>query len=603
MAPRMTAAGQMSGAASGSETPRGRREDFLLGDGSRVAVIGGGPAGSFFSYFLLSMAERIPVELALDIYEPRDFSKLAPAGCNMCGGVISESLVQVLAAEGLALPASVVQRGIDSYVLHMDAGSVRIGAPRREKRIAAVHRGPGPRGLTVRKWESFDRYLLSMARAHGAELVPERVEAVTWEEGRPRLKSRRGISEPYDVVVGATGVNSSALKLFAGLGLGYAPPKTARTFISEYYLGGDLIDRYLGDSMHVFLLDFPRLEFAALIPKGDYVTLAMLGQGIDQALVDSFLACPEVKRCFPPGWSLPPDPCRCFPAINVDGAAHTFADRFVFVGDSGVSRLYKDGIGGAYRTAKAAARTALFEGVSAEAFRRIYRPVCRDLQLDNDVGKLIFGVTHLLQHSRLGRRGLLRMILGEQTAEGRPPRMSGVLWDTFTGSAPYRDVLKRTLDPRFLGRLLLAMGTAATSTLRKNRAKEGKMVFGGKADLGRSYRPGELIIRQGDPGDCMYVIQAGQVEVVREAPDGEKRLAVLGPGDVFGEMALFHREERRSATVRPLGEVRALSVDRKMFLRKIHDDPSIAFSLMQRLARRIRQLDEQVAPGPTSAAG
>ena len=61
--------------------------------------LGGGPAGSFFSYFLLEMARDADVDVHLDIYEPRDFSQPGPAGCNMCGGIVSESLVQVLAAE------------------------------------------------------------------------------------------------------------------------------------------------------------------------------------------------------------------------------------------------------------------------------------------------------------------------------------------------------------------------------------------------------------------------------------------------------------------------------------------------------------------------
>ncbi|HJX73109.1 MAG TPA: cyclic nucleotide-binding domain-containing protein, partial [Candidatus Deferrimicrobiaceae bacterium] len=71
----------------------------------------------------------------------------------------------------------------------------------------------------------------------------------------------------------------------------------------------------------------------------------------------------------------------------------------------------------------------------------------------------------------------------------------------------------------------------------------------------------------------------------------EVRLAELGEGDFFGEMALFEKDVR-SATVRPLGEVRVLTVDKKMFLRKIHDDPSLAFMIMKRMSRRIRELDE-----------
>src|SRR6266508_2369994 len=117
----------------------------VLGNGSRIGVVGGGPAGSFFSYFLLDIAQRVGLDLTLDLYEARDFSVLGAAGCNMCGGIISESLVQTLAAEGIILPPTVVERGIDSYVLHMDLANVRIETPRHEKRIAAVHRGGGPR--------------------------------------------------------------------------------------------------------------------------------------------------------------------------------------------------------------------------------------------------------------------------------------------------------------------------------------------------------------------------------------------------------------------------------------------------------------------------
>jgi hypothetical protein len=120
--------------------------DLELNDGARVGVMGGGPAGSLFSYFLLDMAERVGKEIRVDIYEPRDFDVPGPAGCNMCAGVVSETLVQYLAAEGINLPPTVVERGIDSYVLHMDVGSVRIGTALHEKRLAALYRGIGPRG-------------------------------------------------------------------------------------------------------------------------------------------------------------------------------------------------------------------------------------------------------------------------------------------------------------------------------------------------------------------------------------------------------------------------------------------------------------------------
>jgi len=564
-----------------------------LDSGSRVAVVGGGPAGAFFSYFLLEMADRVGMELSVDIYEPRDFSKPAPIGCNMCGGIISESLVQLLATEGINLPPTVVQRGIDSYVMHMDVGTVRIDPPRREKRIAAVHRGGGPRGVVETRWHSFDDHLLKLARERGAKVLRERVDGIDFNGGKPRVTTKSGASEGYDLLVGAVGVNTSALKLFEELGAGYKAPGITKTWICEFYLGQETIRIYLGSSMHVFLLNLPRLEFAALIPKGDYVTMCMLGTSIDKSLVDQFLSSPQVRECFPADWSPPADFCRCSPAINVSGAVKPFMDRVVLIGDSGVSRLYKDGIGGAYRTAKAAAKTAVFEGVSEEDFRKHYLPTCRSLAMDNAVGKVIFGITGLIQKTRPLRKGLLRMTAKEQETIGGPRRMSGVLWDTFTGSAPYTDVFRRSLHPMFLGRLLWETGTAILPALPAGRAKEGKVTYRETGELGKVYRSGEIIVRQGETGDCMYFIQSGKVEVIKEKDGKEVKLAELGQGEFFGEMALFEKDVR-SATVRPLGEVRVLSVDRKMFLRKIHDDPSLAFRVMQKMSRVIRQLDNEL---------
>jgi len=429
------------------------RNELQLTEGSRVAVIGGGPAGSLTSYFLLQMAEMIDLELDVEIFEPRDFSQLAPKGCNMCGGIISETLVQNLAAEGIILPPNVVRRGVQSYVLHMDVGSVRIETPLAEKRIASVYRGAGPRDLKVSRWDSFDHHLQRLAEAKGARITRARVERVTFDGRRPTVASKTGDPAEVDLVVVAVGVNSSALKLFEGLDLGYRPPTTTKTFIREYYLGEDVIDGTLGDAMHVFLLNIPRLEFAAIIPKGDYVTVCLLGDAIDADLVEAFLTSPQVRACMPSSWTFDPRSCQCAPKISVVGAPRPYADRLVFVGDCGVTRLYKDGIGAAYRTAKACASTAVFEGISAASFRRHYWPVCRSIRNDNAIGKLSFAITRQFQRRKFARRALLGMTSREQQGAYPTRDMSQVMWDMFTGSAPYREVVTRTLHPRFLARL------------------------------------------------------------------------------------------------------------------------------------------------------
>ena len=407
-------------------------QPLKLRDGSRVGVVGGGPAGSFFAYFLLEMANRYGTEVRVDVYEPRDFSVPGPSGCNMCGGIVSESLTQHLAAEGITLPPTVVQRGLDSYVLHTDVGSVKIDTPLREKRIAAVHRGAGPRGIRDIRWGGLDGFLLEAARQKGAQVVRGRVEAAAWVDGRPQICARAVEPQAYDLLAVAVGVNSSSLRLFQGLASGYEPPQATKTVIRDYYLGEDIIGRYLGSSMHVFLLNLPRLEFAAIIPKGDYVTICLLGEDIDAELVQSFLTCPVVKDCMPPGWDSPQVACQCSPRINVHGAVAPFADRLVFIGDCGVTRLYKDGIGAAYRTAKAAATTVVFQGIAGEDFRKHYWPACRAIARDNEIGKLVFAVTRQIQQRRFARRAVLRMTAAEQGQERRQRTMSMVLWDMFT---------------------------------------------------------------------------------------------------------------------------------------------------------------------------
>jgi CRP-like cAMP-binding protein len=114
------------------------------------------------------------------------------------------------------------------------------------------------------------------------------------------------------------------------------------------------------------------------------------------------------------------------------------------------------------------------------------------------------------------------------------------------------------------------------------------------ASLGKVYKNGEVIVHQGAVEDCMYVIQQGKVEVVQDAAGREMHLAVLDEGDFFGEMALFERE-RRVATVRALGEAAVLTVDKKVFLKRVHEDPVIAYRILQKMSHRIRVANAQLA--------
>jgi CRP/FNR family transcriptional regulator len=114
------------------------------------------------------------------------------------------------------------------------------------------------------------------------------------------------------------------------------------------------------------------------------------------------------------------------------------------------------------------------------------------------------------------------------------------------------------------------------------------------ASLGREYKDGDVIVRQGEKGNCMFVILKGEVEAVAETDGKELRLRTMKANDIFGEMALFE-EETRTATIRALGSAQILTIDKKNFLGGIHEDPSLAFRIVKTMSHRIRDLTERLA--------
>lgn len=425
--------------------------DIILNDGDSIAVVGGGPSGSFFTYFALDFARRFDLEISIDIYEAKNFSKTGAGGCNHCGGIISESLVQTLATDGIVIPSSIIRRGIQTYTLHVEQGNSVINAPSDEQRIASVFRGCGPKGCLEDSNRSFDNFLLNLCKENGANVISEKITKAERVEDGILIGSKKQPLKKYDLVVGAVGLNQKALDLFSSIIPGFVPPKITRTYISEFLLEKDNVDVFFGNSMHVFLLNIPNVTFGALIPKEKHVTLVLLGNDIDKNVVADFINAEEVKGCFPNGFNIHKIAiCKCYPYINVKAAKNAFADRVVLIGDSASSKLYKNGIGAAYITGRAAAKTAIFEGISANNFKTSYNPICSDLDKDNLVGKFIFLATKIIQKSKILKKGLLHLVIREQEKEANQRLMSAVLWDTFTGSAGYRNIFIRFLNPKLL---------------------------------------------------------------------------------------------------------------------------------------------------------
>ena len=113
-------------------------------------------------------------------------------------------------------------------------------------------------------------------------------------------------------------------------------------------------------------------------------------------------------------------------------------------------------------------------------------------------------------------------------------------------------------------------------------------------ELGRIYKDGETICREGDKGYCMYVIQSGRVSVNKKCAGEEIFIRTLYEGEIFGETALFTHLPR-SATVRADGDVRILRVDKNKFIAGVSDDPSLAFMIIESMCGRIVDLTEKLS--------
>ena len=107
-------------------------------------------------------------------------------------------------------------------------------------------------------------------------------------------------------------------------------------------------------------------------------------------------------------------------------------------------------------------------------------------------------------------------------------------------------------------------------------------VFAGAQDS-RELQPGEIVFAQGDAGEEMFGIVEGSIQLT---VDGET-IAVLGDGDVFGEMAIIDRTERM-ATASATSASRVVSIDRRRFLFLVHETPTFALQVMSAMADRLR---------------
>src|SRR5438270_6102265 len=110
----------------------------------------------------------------------------------------------------------------------------------------------------------------------------------------------------------------------------------------------------------------------------------------------------------------------------------------------------------------------------------------------------------------------------------------------------------------------------------------------------RQFAAGEVVFREGDESDTCYIVKSGRARAIREHADGRSlTLAHFGPGDIFGELAMFDAE-RRSATVEAVEATEAIAILGGDMRRLLRQHPEIAVKLLAALGRRLRETNERL---------
>ncbi|MCR4289585.1 MAG: hypothetical protein NUV86_04915, partial [Candidatus Scalindua sp.] len=434
-----------------------------LTNNSKIAIIGGGPAGSFFANDAIRQAKRLGINIQITIFNSKDFSQRGPSGCNMSAAVIAGTLHAKLTRDGIILPESIIRQEIKGYYFHTEEYGIELYKPDQTTKssIMAVYRGNGPLYSTHTESHSFDDFLLKHVIKQGVTVISESVQdislssnlnipaTVIYGKGDQRNKMEA------DLVVGAFGINSNMANKIENLKFGYISPKTIRTCQMEIPLDPAFIKNSFKDNIQVFALGIEPFRFASMVPKDNYVTVSLIGSRnlTSNDLID-FINHPTVRKNLPHNWEMPEKFCMCLPKIVLSHAKNPFTDRLVLVGDASISRIFKNGLESAYMTSQLAVRAAFEYGISSEDFaRHYYKPARKLLAMDNRLGAIILAISDFITRQNWLVKARLSYV-EDKRGSWIANHLNTLLWNMVTGDAPYHKILIQALNPLFQIKLI-----------------------------------------------------------------------------------------------------------------------------------------------------
>ena len=446
---------------------------LLLTDGSKVVIIGGGPAGSFLAINLLRKAKNLGIKIEVIIMEKkRTMNILEEEGpdcfigeCNYCAGGLSPKICEALKKMELILPANVIMDKVFKVNLIADWKTISLDV---SKEMISVYRGSRPKGRHDRIY-NFDSFLLKHALNEGAGIINTYVTSLEYSKESGIVVRYNGDSQilEADFVAFAGGVNGivghrlnsgeQPVSYLKKLIPGFQPPKVRKTIIFELITGdnGGTMNKISGELC--FILHGSRslkLEMASIAPKGKYITVVLIGTGIDNStpkdnlrIINEFMNLPHVRKILPKGTKLK-NICICNPNMTIGVAKNPYGDRISVIGDMFTANLYKDGIGSAYEISTRLAEIILTKGIDKRSLKEGYGPVIRKFQANNTFGKLVFLLIRICFSSSVFSRIIYQAVITERKTRARDKRrLEKILWNTASGEDTYKNIIFNMFHP------------------------------------------------------------------------------------------------------------------------------------------------------------
>ncbi|UCC41602.1 MAG: NAD(P)/FAD-dependent oxidoreductase [Candidatus Aminicenantes bacterium] len=396
-----------------------------------VVIIGGGPAGSSCAIKLKKLALQKGIKPRIIVYEGKRFEK--KSYYNQCLGVLSPPLNKIMEEElETPFPWHIIQKRINGYYVYSDKNSLKLS-------------GEHEPSYACRRVE-FDNYLFEKAKEMGVEVIPARVTDIDFSTDGVMVFSESN-NIKADAVIGAFGLDDGIAKIFERL-TPYRQPKFLSSIVTKIHPGHKAMAEF-GDYLHAFLpSSLPDVEFGAITPKGNHLSLNVAGKKVNAEMMDKFLNLPRVREALPDNLDAFL-PCLYyfkgkFPTLPARGA---YGDRYVMIGDAaGLNRPFKGkGINSAIITGIRAAENIVNHGISEDAFKK-YLKSCSELTEDIPYGKTLRYLT-----ITASKYGLLDSIF--ETAK-KEKALRRAFFNIVSGQETYKKTWQETKNFKLFSRLV-----------------------------------------------------------------------------------------------------------------------------------------------------